>query len=273
VDATTPPTPGADRAEPAGPAAPFARRLIGVGVGPGDPELITVKAVRALEAADAILVPATEESGDGPGRVAPSGSCRRPARRPRPDRPRPVLHGRQVGSLRPRRKQAWLTSAQAAIDAFVDGAATVAFATVGDPSVYSTFSYLAAHVVERVARRGGRGDPGHHGDAGAGRGEPHPAGRGHRGARAGPGDRGVGRPREALAEADTTVAYKGGAAPPEVAELRRGEGADAGDRASTSRCPKSASSALGPGRRTRPRRTSPPSSPRPRAAATTGGRL
>ena len=44
-------------------------RLIGIGVGPGDPDLITVKAISALCAADAILVPATEASGDGPGRA------------------------------------------------------------------------------------------------------------------------------------------------------------------------------------------------------------
>ena len=33
------------------------RRLIGVGVGPGDPELVTVKAVRVLREADVVLVP------------------------------------------------------------------------------------------------------------------------------------------------------------------------------------------------------------------------
>ncbi len=32
-------------------------RLIGVGVGPGDPELVTVKGVRALEQADVVFVP------------------------------------------------------------------------------------------------------------------------------------------------------------------------------------------------------------------------
>src|SRR5690242_18277792 len=32
-------------------------RLIGVGVGPGDPELVTVKGVNALRAADVVVVP------------------------------------------------------------------------------------------------------------------------------------------------------------------------------------------------------------------------
>ena len=40
------------------------RRLIGVGVGPGDPELITVKAVRVLRAADQIFVPVLARPGE-----------------------------------------------------------------------------------------------------------------------------------------------------------------------------------------------------------------
>jgi len=43
--------------------------LVGVGMGPGDPELITLKAIRTLAAADAILVPATESSADEAGRA------------------------------------------------------------------------------------------------------------------------------------------------------------------------------------------------------------
>ena len=41
------------------------KRLIGIGVGPGDPELVTVKAVRVLREADVVLVPvlATQEPG------------------------------------------------------------------------------------------------------------------------------------------------------------------------------------------------------------------
>ena len=45
------------------------RTLFGVGVGPGDPELVTVKTVRILREADVILVPYTEATTDGPGRA------------------------------------------------------------------------------------------------------------------------------------------------------------------------------------------------------------
>ncbi len=42
--------------------------LVGVGMGPGDPELVTVKAVRVLREADLVLVPvmATGEQGKAP---------------------------------------------------------------------------------------------------------------------------------------------------------------------------------------------------------------
>src|SRR5690349_23513104 len=48
------------------------KRLIGVGVGPGDPELVTVKAVRVLREADVVLVPVlagTDIEPAGPGRA------------------------------------------------------------------------------------------------------------------------------------------------------------------------------------------------------------
>ena len=35
--------------------------LIGIGVGPGDPELLTVKAVKAIQNADIIMCPASNE--------------------------------------------------------------------------------------------------------------------------------------------------------------------------------------------------------------------
>src|SRR6266481_1377217 len=59
------PGPGAARRGGGGMTAPV---LEGVGMGPGDPELVTVKAVRVLREADLVLVPvlATQEPGAGP---------------------------------------------------------------------------------------------------------------------------------------------------------------------------------------------------------------
>ena len=35
--------------------------FFGIGVGPGDPELLTVKAIRAMEKADVLIAPKTEK--------------------------------------------------------------------------------------------------------------------------------------------------------------------------------------------------------------------
>ena len=121
--------------------------LIGVGVGPGDPELLTLKAVHAFEAADVILVPSTEASADDAGRAERLVLAACPSAEAKLRRiPFSMAQRRGVGT---KRRKSWEASAQAAVEAFEDGARTVAFATVGDPSVYSTFSYLADAVLER----------------------------------------------------------------------------------------------------------------------------
>ncbi|MFT4109890.1 precorrin-2 C(20)-methyltransferase [Propionicimonas sp.] len=118
--------------------------LVGVGVGPGDPELVTLKAARILAQADVVLVPRTETSGDDAGRAEQVVLAACPAAASRLRRvPFSMAQRAGVGTTR---RKSWEASAQAAVEAFRAGAATVAFATVGDPSVYSTFSYLAAHV-------------------------------------------------------------------------------------------------------------------------------
>ena len=121
--------------------------LVGVGMGPGDPELITLKAIRTLAAADAILVPATESSADEAGRAERLvlATCPEIAARIRRV-PFSMAQRRGVGT---KRRESWEAAAQSAQAEFEAGATTVAFATVGDPSVYSTFSYLAAHMLER----------------------------------------------------------------------------------------------------------------------------
>lgn len=123
------------------------RRLIGVGVGPGDPELITVKAVRALSEADLVLVPHTETGSDAAGRAeaVAVGACPGVAGRVR--RVRVEMTGPVSAAQRAAARE---TTAEAALEAFATGATTIAFATIGDPSVYSTFGYLADAIRARL---------------------------------------------------------------------------------------------------------------------------
>jgi precorrin-2/cobalt-factor-2 C20-methyltransferase len=121
--------------------------LVGLGMGPGDPELVTVKAVRVLRAADVVLVPVM--AADEPGRA--EATVRAHLTDPDDPRVRRVVFALDDrGGVTPRRAAAWEGAADAVVAAFRDGAETVAFATIGDPAVYSTFAYLAQTVRERV---------------------------------------------------------------------------------------------------------------------------
>ena len=45
-------------------------KLYGVGVGPGDPELLTIKAVRIIKEADVLAVPGDEKEGSVAYKIA-----------------------------------------------------------------------------------------------------------------------------------------------------------------------------------------------------------
>ncbi|RNL87297.1 precorrin-2 C(20)-methyltransferase [Halostreptopolyspora alba] len=115
-------------------------RLVGVGVGPGDPELVTVKAVRRMREADVVLVPVL--ALDEPGRAEAT------VREHVPERAieRVVFALNDRGGRSERRTRAWDEAARTVVRHFERGARGVAFATIGDPNIYSTFSYLARTV-------------------------------------------------------------------------------------------------------------------------------
>jgi len=117
-------------------------RLIGVGVGPGDPELVTVKGVNALRAADVIVVPVmdTGERGRAEATVLHYVGQEKVVR---------VVFALNERTDRGRREAAW-DAAGARVAQLLREHGTVAFATIGDPNVYSTFTYLAQTIAELV---------------------------------------------------------------------------------------------------------------------------
>ncbi|MFI0721314.1 precorrin-2 C(20)-methyltransferase [Streptomyces sp. NPDC021224] len=116
--------------------------LTGVGVGPGDPELVTVKGVGALRAAGAVVVPVmdTGETGRAEATVLHYVDPARVVR---------VVFALNERADRARREAAWDAAGERVAD-LLRTHGTVAFATIGDPNVYSTFTYLAQTVAALV---------------------------------------------------------------------------------------------------------------------------
>lgn len=112
--------------------------LYGVGVGPGDPELLTLKAVRLLREADVIAVPET----GGESRTALSIIEEHIQGKTILNCPTPMTRDQA------RLTQVWDDNADR-VCALLEKGKTVVFVTLGDPTVYSTYIYLHRRVLSR----------------------------------------------------------------------------------------------------------------------------
>lgn len=109
-------------------------KLYGVGVGPGDPELLTVKAVRIITQADIVAVPGEQKEKSVAWKIARQAV--------------EGLDSKKIISINmPMTKDEKLLKechnkgADEIIDCLKQGK-IVAFLTLGDPTVYSTYIYI-----------------------------------------------------------------------------------------------------------------------------------
>lgn len=123
-------------------------KLTVVGVGPGDPELLTLKGLRILKEAKCIFVPKGREEGSSlalsviTGLVDLSGKevveAYFPMRKTRGPR-----QGAEQGDLDER----WRDTVESVLSR-LNSNTDVVFITIGDPTVYSTFYYLHERLLD-----------------------------------------------------------------------------------------------------------------------------
>ncbi len=108
--------------------------LYGVGVGPGDPELMTVKAVRLIREAEVIALP---------GPVPEETRAYQTAAGAVPEIQNKDLLPIQLSMIRdPAKRKAEQRHGAVQIEEVLQTGRNVVFLTLGDVTVYSTFSYL-----------------------------------------------------------------------------------------------------------------------------------
>lgn len=115
-------------------------RFYGIGVGPGDPELLTIKAVELIRQADMIVCPESKkDEGSIALRIA------EPYIREGVEKMTlvfPMTHDQEV------LQAAWRNNA-IKVHAETEKGKTLVFLTLGDPTVFSTYMYLVPYLLEQ----------------------------------------------------------------------------------------------------------------------------
>lgn len=112
--------------------------LYGIGVGPGDKELLTIKAVRAIENSDIVIAPSALEGGES---IALDT-----AREYIKEDTEIVIKHFPMGKKNRVEKA---REAYEFIEEKLNEGKNVSFLTIGDPYVYSTYIHMLKHMEER----------------------------------------------------------------------------------------------------------------------------
>ncbi|XXX77610.1 precorrin-2 C(20)-methyltransferase [Sorangium sp. So ce134] len=117
-------------------------KLYGVGVGPGAPDLLTLRAVRVLESADVLALPRSSDFG-----TSMAYRILEPVVGKQRDKERLLLTFPM--SKDPDRVRPYVDAAVDKIGERLSRGLSVAFATEGDPSLFSTFVYVRREALRR----------------------------------------------------------------------------------------------------------------------------
>ena len=118
-------------------------KLIGIGVGPGDTELLTLKAARILETVPVIFSPKSSKEKE-----SIALSIVRPILEKRSDYKRLMIVAPIFPMIEDKDEleKVW-TSASEMIAQYLDSGRDVAFITLGDSSIFSTYSYVQKKLI------------------------------------------------------------------------------------------------------------------------------
>ena len=110
----------------------MAGTFYGIGVGPGDPELLTMKAIKAIEKADVLIAPKTEKK---------DGSVALSIAKPYLKDDNEIVYQVFPMVVNFETTDAWQKNKEEIL-ALLQAGKNVVFLTLGDPMFYSTYIYV-----------------------------------------------------------------------------------------------------------------------------------
>ena len=119
----------------------FMPELICVGCGPGDPELLTVKAVNAIKNADVIMCPTSKEGKPSMALSVVSSIVAEANKQEIVNLVFPMTKDKEI------LENTWKKNARILADSVISGKKVV-YLTVGDPYLYSTWIYLHREITK-----------------------------------------------------------------------------------------------------------------------------